>query len=134
MFNLIRGVLGGLGGSGWKIVIILGLISSLAGFVVYYDKQRYNAGYNAAVVEMQAKHEEALSVRVDEATEDLSNALTQAEKRREQALKLIEELRNKPVEVRTRVVREIIENAECERLGIDYMQLLNQSIGSDPRG
>lgn len=136
MFSFFKEAFGLVSVSPWKLALITALVASITGFVVWYDNARYQAGWNAHIVASMEKNKEAREKAVGDAVAkvkaDLSNALSESEKRRQEALKLIEQLRQVPETPKPEIVTRIITESDCSNLGNDVKDLFNSYIGEKP--
>lgn len=132
MFDIIKALFGAVKSSPFKLVLVLAIIASVTGFIVWYDHARFEAGYNSAQVELHEAHQEAMRAAVEKAKKDLNEALALEKEGRIRAERDYQRLREKPPEVEIREVIKIVESSECKRVGSDVIGLLNGTFGSKP--
>ena len=130
MLSLIKGALGAVKGSWVNIALVLAVVSAISGFVVYYDKSRYNAGYNAAVVKMAAATQVATEASAAAFKLELSNALANKRVELTEANRTIQELLRRPTDVIVKEITKVVESSECKRIGAEPHRLLNEIINT----
>ncbi len=131
MFDFVTGLFKG---GPVKLIVMAAMLSALIGFAMYYDTARFNAGFNAAKVEMFEENEKAVSDAVADARAGFVIVLNEEATKRLIAERDAQALRDTPQELRIEKVIEIIENAECVNTGDGYLGLLNSHIGTAPGG
>ena len=123
----IKALIGLAKASPYKLVLILTLVTSLIGFVVWYDNARWKAGYNAAKAEELKAVKKAEKVLVAKYDKILSRNLRE----RKAALRLIERLRNQP-EVTHSEIKEAANASSCKHLGPEFNRVFNKLVGPEP--
>lgn len=109
-----------------KIFIMLAAVS-LLGFGVYkYGQNKYLAGYNAHAVEYNEVQQEALFKYGEELKRRYEVALERRAIEHEQALNLVEQLKNRKPEVIVNEITKYVEKTKCDNLGNDFVVLFNQ--------
>jgi len=124
MFNII----GAIKAAPVKLIVISIIISSLIGFIIYYDKARYEAGWNAAKVELYEENEKAIESAVEATRERLNKVIATQEIKFKRAEIDSQALRNNRSQVGVKEVVNAIESSHCDRVGVDYIRLLNKYI------
>lgn len=107
-----------------KIIACIVVVLSILAF-------GYKAGYNTATIKLNKVSQEAVEEAVAAFKVKADQRIRKIENEREEALRLLEALQNKPVEVEIREVIKIIEKDSCKSLSDDYIRLLNTTIGYD---
>jgi len=131
MLDIIKLGLGAVKGSWVNIALVLAVISALTGFVIYYDTARYNAGYNAAIVDMKDSSETVSKAAVERLKEKHSRTITQLNREATALQETLRKLREKPdVKIITKI-KTVVEEGECKRVGAPALQLLNSIIESN---
>jgi hypothetical protein len=134
MLDMLKGLFGLAKESPFKLIIILAIISALTGFVIWYDTSRYNAGFNAAKVEVyeEARKAEIALQEAQEAIlgglqEELSLAKQKSQSSKDIAVALQHKLDNQPS---ARTYREIsnVQTGECINLSPDFRRVLDNII------
>lgn len=132
MFDILKGLFSMAKQGPVKLILVLGIITSLGGLVMWYDHQRYQAGWNASQLAMAEANEQVVRDAVRLVEIDLQKVIAEEQSRRQQAVLDAERLLARKPEVTIREVVKIVENAECERTGVEYIGLLNKHIGPKP--
>lgn len=130
MLALIKTAFGATTGSWVKIALVLAIITALTGFVVYYDKSRYNAGWNAALVEYTAASQEATEASTAAFKLELSNSLAKKRVELTEANRTIQELLEEPTIEYIKEIQIVVESSNCKRIGAEPYRLLNSIIES----
>lgn len=77
----------------------------------------FNAGVNSVRSDMLAK--------LEQSDKEWQSQVTLLEKRRNEALSLVNELQNRPPEVVTNEIIKVVQNSDCKRVSPDVIRLLN---------
>lgn len=98
--------------------------------VKWWSDERYDAGWNAAVVEQDRLIREAQQAAVDKARQEWENLTSAAEAEIIVEEKIVERIRVVEKEIPTVVERIVEVTPECNDLGDDFAGLLNAQISA----
>lgn len=115
-----------------KPLIGLAIASALSAFIYWYDGQRFDAGYNKAVIDMDVVVEAAHKASLEVLTEEYEHSIQIAKYKEKVAQEALQRLRDKPPRIEYREINKVVENSECKYLTNEYVGLLNQSYGEEP--
>lgn len=137
MMELLTGLFSFAKESPFKLAIILAIVTSLTGFIIWYDNSRVQAGYNKAKVEIyeqaakdKAKLEKQYKTELDKLKVKLQSTKQESQENKNKAVALQELLDNRPT---VEILREIPKvESDCDSLGADFIRLRNNIIGNAP--
>ena len=137
MMELLTGLFSFAKQSPFKLAIILAIIASITGFIVWYDNSRVQAGYNKAKVEIyeqvekdRAKLEEQHQIQLTQLKDKLKSTKQESEENKNKAVELQDLLDNRPT---VEIYRDISEvQSQCTNLGADFIRVRDNIIGEAP--